>query len=53
VFRLVNELSCDGIDVTVACRVFEVSRSGYYDRPSRPPSDRDWEVSHLLDEIRG
>jgi len=52
VFRLVHELSCDGIDVTVACRVLEVSRSGYYDWLSRPPSERDWDDAHLLDEIR-
>ena len=51
-FRLVHELSCDGIDVTVACRVLEVSRSGYYDWLSRPPSERDWDDAHLLDEIR-
>lgn len=51
-FRLVHELSRDGIDVTVACRVLEVSRSGYYDWLSRPPSDRDWDDAHLLDEIR-
>jgi len=52
VFRLVHELSCDGIDVTVACRALEVSRSGYYDWLSRPPSDRDWDDAHLLDEIK-
>jgi len=52
VFRLVHELSCDDIDVTVACRVLEVSRSGYYDWRTRPPSDRDWDDAHLLDEIK-
>jgi len=52
VFRLVHELSRDGIDVTVACRVLEVSRSGYYDGLSRPPPDRDWDDAHLLDEIK-
>lgn len=51
-FRLVHELSRDGIDVTVACRVLEVSRSGYYDWLSRPPSHRDWDDAHLLDEIK-
>lgn len=46
VFWLVHELSCDGIDVTVACRVLEVSRSDCYDWLSRPPSERDWDDAH-------
>ena len=52
VFRLVRELSCDGIDVAVACRVLEVSRSGYYEWRTRPASERDWDDAHLLDEIK-
>ena len=32
--------------------MLEVSRSSYYDWLSRPPSDRDWDDAHLLDEIR-
>ena len=51
-FRLVQELSRDGIDVAVACRVLEVSRSGYYEWRGRPVSVRDWDDAHLLDEIR-
>lgn len=51
-FRLVHELSSDDIDVTVACRVLEISRSGYYDWLSRPPSEWDWSDAHLLNEIR-
>ncbi len=50
--RLVHELSRDGIDVTVACRVLGVSRSGYYEWLSGRPSERDWDDAHLLDEIR-
>ena len=38
-FRLVRELA-DGISVAVACRVLNVSRSGYYDWQVRPPSAR-------------
>lgn len=50
-FRLVRELSRDGIDVTVACRMLNNSRSGYYAWASRPPSMRDWDDAQLLDEI--
>jgi putative transposase len=35
----------------VACRVLGVSRSGYYDGRDRPPSARDLDDAHLLDEI--
>jgi putative transposase len=51
-FRLVQELSCDDIDVAVACRMLKVSRSGYYEWRGRPVSERDWDDAHLLDEIR-
>lgn len=50
-FRLVRELSRDGIDVTVACRMLNISRSGYYEWATRPPSMRDWDDAQLLDEI--
>ena len=35
-FRLVHELAADGFDVAVACRVLEVSRSGYYEWRAAP-----------------
>ena len=38
----------DGIDVAVACRVLEVSRSGYYDWRSRPASAREQENTDVL-----
>ncbi|HVC24902.1 MAG TPA: IS3 family transposase [Acidimicrobiales bacterium] len=50
--RLLHELSRDGIDVAVACRVLHLSRSTYYDWCSRPPSLRDVDDAHLLQEIR-
>ena len=37
-FRLVQELAADGVPVAVACRVLEVSTSGYYEWTSRPAS---------------
>jgi len=51
VFRLVLELACDGIDVAVACRVLQVSRSGYYEWRNRPPSDRDVDDAHLANQV--
>jgi len=39
-FRLVHELAADGICVAVACRVQNVSRSGFYDWATRLPSVR-------------
>ena len=39
-FRLVRELAGDGVPVAVACRVLQVSRSGYHAWSRRPPSAR-------------
>jgi transposase InsO family protein len=39
-FRLVRELTEDGVSVAVACRVLNVSRSGYHDWSTRPASAR-------------
>jgi putative transposase len=45
-------LAADGIDVAVACRVLNVSRSGYYAWRSRPKSARQEENELLLKHIR-
>lgn len=50
-FRLVQELADDGIDVAVACRMLEVSRSGYYEWRDRPPSARDLEDAYLANTV--
>jgi hypothetical protein len=50
---VVRELAAaDGVPVATACRVLEVSTSGYYDWDSRPASDRAWEQAQLMDAIR-
>jgi putative transposase len=41
-------LADDGIDVAVACRVLNVSRSGYYDWAGRPSSAREQENEYLV-----
>lgn len=45
-------MAVDGIDVAVACRVLNVSRSGYYEWRDRPPSPREQENELLLKHIR-
>lgn len=52
IYPVVHELARDGICVATACRVLEVSTSGFYEWGSRPASDRDWEQAHLLEQIR-
>jgi putative transposase len=37
---LVRELAADRVPVAVTCRVLGISRSGFYDAASRPPSPR-------------
>lgn len=50
-YRLVRDLAADGFDVAVACRVLEVSRSGYYEWVKRLPSQRDLEDAYLANTI--
>ncbi|ADG97628.1 Integrase catalytic region [Segniliparus rotundus DSM 44985] len=52
IFRLVHELADDGFPVAAACRVLGVSRSGYYDWASRPPSVREVADEALTGVIR-
>ncbi len=40
IYPVVRELAADGIPVATACRVLQVSTSGYYEWGSRPASDR-------------
>jgi transposase-like protein len=52
IYPVVRELAADGVPVATACRVLEVSTSGYYDWDSRAASDRAWEQAQLMDAIR-
>lgn len=49
---MVHELAADGFGVAVACRVLNVSRSGYYEWRSRPKSAREQDNELLLKHIR-
>ncbi len=51
IYPVVRELADDGIPVATACRVLQVSTSGFYDWDSRGPSDRDLEQAHLMNCI--
>jgi putative transposase len=57
IYRLVRELAEDAdlrVDVTVACRVLKVSRSGYYEWRDRAPSVRqlaDEQLSTTIAEV--
>lgn len=51
-FRCVRELAEAGFPVSVACRVLQVSRSGYYDWARRVPSCRQLADRQLLVTIR-
>jgi putative transposase len=49
---LVQELADDDVDVTVACRMLNVSRSGYYEWKDRPLSTREQDNELLLKHIK-
>jgi putative transposase len=49
---VVRELAGDGIPVATACRVLEVSTSGFYEWDHRPASTRSWDQAHLMQAIR-
>lgn len=51
-FEMVETLSSQGIDVSLLCRVLELSRSGYYDWLKSPESERKRQNEILLQEIR-
>lgn len=52
IFPVVAELAAEGVPVRVACRVLEVSASGFYEWRSRPPSRREVADGELLETIR-
>ena len=51
-FPLVRELACEGIPVSLSCRVLGFSRQGYYAWRADPVCDRDWSDAHVINEIR-
>ena len=51
-FPLVRELACEGIPVSLSCRVLGFSRQGYYAWRVDPVCERDWSDAHVINEIR-
>ena len=52
IYPVVRALAGDEIPVATACRVLEVSTSGFYEWDHRPASDRAWDQAHLMHVIR-
>ncbi len=51
IYPVVRELATDGIPVATACRVLQVSSSGYYDWLDREPSARERSDAALSETI--
>jgi len=51
IYPVVRELAAGRVPVATACRVLEVSTSGFYEWDSRGPSGRDWDQAHLMNTI--
>jgi hypothetical protein len=52
IYPVVRELAADGVPVRTACRVLQVSTSGFYEWDTRPLSERDWDQADLMSAIR-
>jgi putative transposase len=51
IYPVVRELAGDGVPVATACRVLQLSTSGFYEWGSRGASARDLEQAHLMNLI--
>jgi transposase InsO family protein len=50
-YPLVSELACDGVPVTVTCRVLKLARQPYYRWLARPVTERDWVQAHRMNAL--
>ena len=51
-YRIISAEKANGIPVSLACELLDVSRSGYYDWSTRAPSDRELTDAWLTEKIR-
>ena len=51
-YRIISAEKANGIPVSLACELLEVSRSGYYEWATRAPSDRELTDAFLTEKIR-
>ena len=51
-YRIISAEKANGIPVSLACELLDVSRSGYYDWSTRAPSDRELTDAWLIEKIR-
>jgi putative transposase len=51
-YRIISAEKASGVPVSLACELFEVSRSGYYEWATRAPSDRELSDAWLTEKIR-
>lgn len=52
IYPVVRELAADGVAVATACRVLQVSTSGYYAWRDRPTSAREHSNLELVEVIK-
>jgi putative transposase len=50
-YRIISAEKANGIPVSLACELLEVSRSGYYEWATRAPSDRELTDAFLTEKI--
>lgn len=51
-YRIISAEKANGIPVSLACELLDVSRSGYYDWSTRAPSDRALTDAFLIEKIK-
>ncbi len=51
-YRIISAEKANGIPVSLACELLDVSRSGYYDWSTRAPSDRARTDAFLIEKIK-
>ncbi|MGO9793137.1 MAG: hypothetical protein ACLP8S_27530 [Solirubrobacteraceae bacterium] len=51
-YRIISAEKVNGIPVSLACELLDVSRSGYYEWATRAPSDRELSDAWLTEKVK-